>query len=353
MTPSPLPLRFALGLAAVALLVLALFGAVQSVKINWQFGLTLAPAAQAPIIAGLLAAIELLRIGMPFAAKGMELAGLPNKHARTAFWLFTAVSVLSAGGYFKMNRDAAGEQRTTQMSFSAGYKSELRDITTRLKHEITRSAAEIDAEIKALSRAEVAKRAELEAEKAAIEQRPKDLKRLDELQALDVWKTVVTGKDVQAAMIAELLPVQDREAAQRWIAGGLIILVILAIEFAVGRTPFTAVMILAWACRRQERLPPAQAEPAPVAAPPADHVSRFVARCIVRAGAIQFRPLYESYLNFCVSKGWQPLSEFHFKPAMHRALGAAPETEKRKPGIFWLGLSVRPELMMGGARAAA
>src|SRR5262245_40204907 len=98
-------LRIAIGIAALLLLAAAAVGAAMSVQINWAFATTLsADPVTSTRLALLFAAIETSRILMPFAVKGLEVLKWSAKGPRVAFWVFTAISVGSAAGYFAGNR---------------------------------------------------------------------------------------------------------------------------------------------------------------------------------------------------------------------------------------------------------
>ena len=354
------PLRIALGIVAVLVFAGAAVGAVMSVRINWAFALTVAGSASyATTVAMSFAAIECTRILMPLVRKGLQTADLAGlaRAAGFAFWVFTAISVTSAFGFFAMNRADATAERGKSVSQTKSYRAELDAITRRMeKTPDVRSPAEVEAELATVGRHDP-RRGALLIEKAAAEQRAKDLARLPELRGADTWKVAVVAKDAQLEMLADALP-WDRDLTLRIGAVLLILAVVVALELLIGFTPSAAVMLLVWACKRPEVAAAAEAAQPEARPAPADHVRRFVATCVERrdAGATQWKMLYGAYLKFCLKNRWQPLNDFHFRRELQLALGvtdAATMIEKRRAGSFWKTLDLKPQWIPEVADAAA
>jgi hypothetical protein len=344
--PRMKPLRVALGIVAVLVFAGAAVGAIMSVTINWAFALTIAGSASyASTVALCFAAIECTRILMPLVKKGLETADLKGfaRIAGLAFWVFTTISVSSAFGFFAMNRADATAQRGSTVSQTASYKAELDAITRRMERAPDmRSVAEVEAELATIGRHDP-RRGQLQIERAAAEQREKDLKRLPELRAADAWKVVVVAKDAQLETLADALP-WDRDLTVRVGAVVLILLAVFALELLIGFTPSAAIMLLVWACRRSEAPRVATGEPAAVKVPPTDHIQKFLDGCTQRSPnhATQWKQIYGGYTKFCAARGWQPLNEFRLRPALLAALGSV-ETERRKEGMFWRTLVLKPQ----------
>lgn len=261
--PRTLALRIALGAVAVLALAASGVGIVMSVKINWEFAQTLGRNPEAGLyLAATLASVEVARIMMPFVAKGLKLAQLRNSWAHWAFGLFTVVSIVSAFGYFALNRADSAAQRGLQVSLSKGFKAELDAVSLSLERNASvRAIGEIDADLKPLSRSDN-RRAALEKERASAEQREKDRKRLSDLSAAHAWNVEIpSSKDAQTELIADTIASlpwmegskEERKAGiQRGVTVAIILATILALELLVGVTPFAAIMVLVWACRRPE-----------------------------------------------------------------------------------------------------
>lgn len=254
-----IPLRIALGLFSLLALGAAGIGAVMSVKINWEFAQTLGKNAEWGFwLALTFAAVEVARLFMPFIARGLRLADLGSyaKKAGIAFWVFTAISASSAGGFFAMNRADSNAQRSAQISQTKSYQQEMDRLSRRLEiNGGVRSVAEVEAEIKGLPKNDPDKRKPaLEVEKAAAAQRDKDEARMRELRSSAEWKTTlstaIATADAQLDFLTSVAPI-DKDQAQRWAAVVTIIAAILALELLVGFTPFASVMVLVWALKPQ------------------------------------------------------------------------------------------------------
>ncbi len=252
-----IPLRIALGFVSILALGAALLGAVMSVKINWEFALTLGRNAEWGFYLALaFAAVEGTRLLMPFLRRGLTLADLkgPARCASIAFWVFTLISASSAGGFFAMNRADSNAQRTAQLSQTKSYQQEMNRLTERLeKHKDVRSVAEVDAELKALPKADPdRRRSHLELEKATAQQRDRDEARLKELRSSAEWKltlqTAIASTDGGLDWLISAAPI-DKDAAQKWGMIFLVLSAIVAIELLVGFTPFAATMVLVWALK--------------------------------------------------------------------------------------------------------
>jgi hypothetical protein len=252
-----IPLRIALGVCAFLALCAALLGAVMSVKINWEFALTLGRNAEWGFYLALaFAAVEGTRLLMPFLRRGLTLADLkgPARGATVAFWVFTLISASSAGGFFAMNRADSNAQRTAQLSQTKSYQQEMNRLTERLeRHKDVRSVAEVEAELKAIPKADPDKRKPaLELERATALQRDKDEARLKELRGSAEWKltlqTAIASTDGGLDWLTAAAPI-DKDVAQKWGMIALILSAIVAIELLVGFTPFAATMVLVWAIK--------------------------------------------------------------------------------------------------------
>lgn len=251
-----IPLRIALGVVAVLALVAAGLGACMSVKINWEFAQTLGRNSEWGFYLALaFASIEGVRLLVPFLHKGLHLSGMKAmaRWMGVAFCIFTLASVISAAGFFAMNRSDSTAQRSAQMSQTQIYRVEVETLAARMQRNAsTRSVGEIDADLKPLPKGDP-ERIKLDKEKAAAIQRDKDAVRLEELRRSDGWKTAIsaaiTSKDTQIEMIADAMPWFDKATSEKYAAIALILVVIIALELLVGLTPFAAVMVLVWAVR--------------------------------------------------------------------------------------------------------